>query len=251
MEKFQMLFPFPSTTSTSSSSSSSSTTHYSHHLHHHLHCHNNGVLGNDTHLLSQSASSSSSLNTNGQLMMTRFTPSDHHRQDDNNIFHDYLDDDHQIDSGSATQLVSNEYDIHDLVLKKNKSVHHHHHNHNHNQEEQPLTMGSAAADGIQGEKKKKVKKTKNAFQTRSQVDILDDGYRWRKYGQKAVKNNKFPRSYYRCTYQGCNVKKQVQRLTKDEGLVITTYEGMHTHPIEKPSDNFEHILSQMQIYTPF
>ena len=42
-------------------------------------------------------------------------------------------------------------------------------------------------------KKKKGKKQKFAFQTRSQVDILDDGYRWRKYGQKAVKNNKFPR----------------------------------------------------------
>lgn len=46
-----------------------------------------------------------------------------------------------------------------------------------------------------GKKKgeKKVKKPRYAFQTRSQVDILDDGYRWRKYGQKAVKNNKFPR----------------------------------------------------------
>jgi len=40
---------------------------------------------------------------------------------------------------------------------------------------------------------KKVRKPRYAFQTRSQVDILDDGYRWRKYGQKAVKNNKFPR----------------------------------------------------------
>ncbi|KAK7336094.1 hypothetical protein VNO77_16625 [Canavalia gladiata] len=98
---------------------------------------------------------------------------------------------------------------------------------------------------------KKVRKPRYAFQTRSQVDILDDGYRWRKYGQKAVKNNKFPRSYYRCTHQGCNVKKQVQRLTKDEGVVVTTYEGVHTHPIEKTTDNFEHILSQMQIYTPF
>ncbi|KAG2274068.1 hypothetical protein Bca52824_056623 [Brassica carinata] len=37
------------------------------------------------------------------------------------------------------------------------------------------------------ELKKKGKKQKFAFQTRSQVDILDDGYRWRKYGQKAVK----------------------------------------------------------------
>ncbi|XP_034706293.1 probable WRKY transcription factor 75 [Vitis riparia] len=97
---------------------------------------------------------------------------------------------------------------------------------------------------------KKIRKPRYAFQTRSQVDILDDGYRWRKYGQKAVKNNKFPRSYYRCTHQGCNVKKQVQRLSKDESIVVTTYEGVHTHPIEKPTDNFEHILNQMQIYAP-
>jgi hypothetical protein len=50
-------------------------------------------------------------------------------------------------------------------------------------------------DAKLGKKKgeKKIRKPRYAFQTRSQVDILDDGYRWRKYGQKAVKNNKFPR----------------------------------------------------------
>lgn len=57
------------------------------------------------------------------------------------------------------------------------------------------------------------------------------------------------RSYYRCTHQGCNVKKQIQRLSKDEGIVVTTYEGMHSHPIQKSTDNFEHILTQMQIFT--
>jgi WRKY DNA -binding domain len=30
-------------------------------------------------------------------------------------------------------------------------------------------------------------------QTVSEVDILDDGYRWRKYGQKVVKGNPNPR----------------------------------------------------------
>ena len=30
-------------------------------------------------------------------------------------------------------------------------------------------------------------------QTRSEVDLLDDGYRWRKYGQKVVKGNPNPR----------------------------------------------------------
>ncbi|RCV38199.1 hypothetical protein SEVIR_8G130100v4 [Setaria viridis] len=117
------------------------------------------------------------------------------------------------------------------------------------------SAGPAAAGGEvdrpSGKRKgeKKERRPRYAFQTRSQVDILDDGYRWRKYGQKAVKNNKFPRSYYRCTHQGCNVKKQVQRLSRDEGVVVTTYEGTHTHPIEKSNDNFEHILTQMQIYS--
>ncbi|XP_039123564.1 probable WRKY transcription factor 75 [Dioscorea cayenensis subsp. rotundata] len=95
---------------------------------------------------------------------------------------------------------------------------------------------------------KKERSHRYAFRTRSQVDILDDGYRWRKYGQKAVKNNRFPRNYYRCTHGGCSVKKQVQRLTEDEGVVVTTYEGVHTHPIQKSSDNFEQILQQLQIY---
>nr|AYA73278.1 WRKY DNA-binding protein 72 [Zizania latifolia] len=107
--------------------------------------------------------------------------------------------------------------------------------------------GAVVAGRKKGEKKER--RPRFAFQTRSQVDILDDGYRWRKYGQKAVKNNKFPRSYYRCTHQGCNVKKQVQRLSRDEAVVVTTYEGTHTHPIEKSNDNFEHILTQMHIYS--
>ncbi|KAL2233735.1 UNVERIFIED_CONTAM: putative WRKY transcription factor 75 [Sesamum indicum] len=117
--------------------------------------------------------------------------------------------------------------------------------------ENPCSNSNANHLGKKKGEKKSCKKPRYAFQTRSQVDILDDGYRWRKYGQKAVKNNKFPRSYYRCTHQGCNVKKQIQRLSKDEGIVVTTYEGMHSHPIQKSTDNFEHILSQMQIYTSF
>ncbi|KAF9663541.1 hypothetical protein SADUNF_Sadunf17G0062100 [Salix dunnii] len=94
---------------------------------------------------------------------------------------------------------------------------------------QSASFGIGSQKELKAAKKKgekKIRKPRYAFQTRSQVDKLDDGYRWRKYGQKAVKNNKFPRSYYRCTYQGCDVKKQVQRLTRDEGVVVTTIGGI-------------------------
>ncbi|KAG6517616.1 probable WRKY transcription factor 43 [Zingiber officinale] len=115
----------------------------------------------------------------------------------------------------------------------------------------PISDTSDIAQKKGKKQEKKMRRPRLAFQTRSRVDILDDGYRWRKYGQKAVKNNKFPRSYYRCTHQDCNVKKQVQRLSKDENIVVTTYEGTHTHPIEKPNDSFEDILNRMQIYANF
>lgn len=68
-----------------------------------------------------------------------------------------------------------------------------------------------------------------AFMTKSEVDHLEDGYRWRKYGQKAVKNSPYPRSYYRCTAPKCNVKKRVERSYQDSSVVVTTYEGQHTH----------------------
>ncbi|KAL6330123.1 hypothetical protein AAG906_040043 [Vitis piasezkii] len=66
-------------------------------------------------------------------------------------------------------------------------------------------------------------------QTVSEVDIVNDGYRWRKYGQKLVKGNTNPRSYYRCSNAGCPVKKHVERASHDPKMVITTYEGQHDH----------------------
>ncbi|KNA07371.1 hypothetical protein SOVF_172520 [Spinacia oleracea] len=151
----------------------------------------------------------------------------------------------------AHELMSN-HNYHDIITPLNN-----HHQDNDDDQKKRIIMdnddnsNSNSASNKKGSLEKKAKKHRFAFQTRSQVDILDDGYRWRKYGQKAVKNNKFPRSYYRCTYQGCNVKKQVQRLSNDEGVVVTTYDGIHSHSIERSTDNFEHILTQMQIYNSF
>ncbi|KAF8411577.1 hypothetical protein HHK36_004132 [Tetracentron sinense] len=85
---------------------------------------------------------------------------------------------------------------------------------------------------------------KIAFRTKSELEIMDDGFRWRKYGKKKVKDNPNPRSlqekkltfvrngnrnYYRCSSKECHVKKKVERDREDSSYVITTYEGVHNH----------------------
>ncbi|KAG5553943.1 hypothetical protein RHGRI_011718 [Rhododendron griersonianum] len=59
--------------------------------------------------------------------------------------------------------------------------------------------------------------------------LADDGYKWRKYGQKSIKNSPNPRSYYRCTTPRCSAKKQVERSSDDPDTLIITYEGLHLH----------------------
>ncbi|XP_031116173.1 probable WRKY transcription factor 2 [Ipomoea triloba] len=76
-----------------------------------------------------------------------------------------------------------------------------------------------------------IREPRVVVQTTSEVDILDDGYRWRKYGQKVVKGNPNPRSYYKCTSAGCTVRKHVERASHDLKSVITTYEGKHNHDV--------------------
>ncbi|GER50875.1 WRKY DNA-binding protein 55 [Striga asiatica] len=59
----------------------------------------------------------------------------------------------------------------------------------------------------------------------------EDGYTWRKYGQKEILGSTYPRSYYRCTHQklyGCPAKKQVQRLEDDPFTFEVTYRCSHT-----------------------
>ncbi|CAN6542315.1 unnamed protein product [Malus baccata var. baccata] len=72
-----------------------------------------------------------------------------------------------------------------------------------------------------------------AFRTKSELEVMDDGFKWRKYGKKTVKNSPNPRNYYKCSNGGCNVKKRVERDRDDASYVITTYEGVHNH--ESPS----------------
>lgn len=106
---------------------------------------------------------------------------------------------------------------------------------------------------------------------------LDDGFSWRKYGQKDILGAKYPRGYYRCTHrnvQGCLATKQVQRSDEDPNIFEITYRGRHTctqashvpspilaspdqnqdqvPPIELPHDHHQQnniIMNQQQITT--
>lgn len=65
----------------------------------------------------------------------------------------------------------------------------------------------------------------------------DDGYNWRKYGQKLVKGCEFPRSYYKCTHPNCEVKKLFER-SHDGQITEIVYKGTHDHPKPQPSRRF-------------
>jgi WRKY transcription factor 33 len=57
----------------------------------------------------------------------------------------------------------------------------------------------------------------------------DDGYNWRKYGQKQVRGSENPRSYYKCTYPNCPTKKKVERSIEGQ-ITEIVYKGNHNHP---------------------
>ncbi|XP_011004128.1 PREDICTED: WRKY transcription factor 44-like [Populus euphratica] len=83
------------------------------------------------------------------------------------------------------------------------------------------TEGGMSGEGVQ--------EPRVVVQSSTDSEILGDGFRWRKYGQKIVKGNPYPRSYYRCTSIKCNVRKHVERVSDDPRAFITTYEGKHNH----------------------
>ncbi|GLU17843.1 hypothetical protein SLE2022_341940 [Rubroshorea leprosula] len=67
--------------------------------------------------------------------------------------------------------------------------------------------------------------------SRETPTLSDDGYAWRKYGQKDILKAKHPRSYFRCTHkpdQGCQATKQVQKIEDDPPKYRITYYGHHT-----------------------
>lgn len=60
-----------------------------------------------------------------------------------------------------------------------------------------------------------VKEPRVVVQTTSEIDILDDGYRWRKYGQKVVKGNPNPRYNNFMTWSNIYINNKCRHLFVD------------------------------------
>ncbi|XP_006651653.1 WRKY transcription factor WRKY24-like [Oryza brachyantha] len=63
-----------------------------------------------------------------------------------------------------------------------------------------------------------------------QFVMPEDGYEWKKYGQKFIKNIQKNRSYFRCREQRCGAKKKVEWHPHDPSLNLrVVYDGAHQH----------------------
>ncbi|KAI3514859.1 hypothetical protein L1887_13606 [Cichorium endivia] len=113
-----------------------------------------------------------------------------------------------------------------------------------NEPEAKRWKGETESEAISGPGSRTVREPRIVVQTTSDIDILDDGYRWRKYGQKVVKGNPNPRSYYKCTFIGCPVRKHVERASHDLRAVITTYEGKHNHDVPAPRGSGSYAINR-------
>ncbi|ONK72172.1 uncharacterized protein A4U43_C04F16530 [Asparagus officinalis] len=69
----------------------------------------------------------------------------------------------------------------------------------HNPDNGTSSKNEGENEGISVIGNQTVREPRVVVQTTSDIDILDDGCRWRKCRQKAVKGNPNPRSYYKCT----------------------------------------------------
>ncbi|TVU45827.1 hypothetical protein EJB05_05330, partial [Eragrostis curvula] len=64
----------------------------------------------------------------------------------------------------------------------------------------------------------------------SQLVMPEDGYEWKKYGQKFIKNIQKIRSYFRCRHKSCGAKKKVEWDPSHAGSDMRiVYDGAHQH----------------------
>ncbi|ESQ46545.1 hypothetical protein EUTSA_v10000686mg [Eutrema salsugineum] len=80
----------------------------------------------------------------------------------------------------------------------------------------------------------------------SPTPLLNDGFSWRKYGQKKIKTSSHQRCYYRCAYakdRNCNATKRVQQIQDTPSVFRTTYVGKHICEVDAFSQHNDDITN--------
>ncbi|WMV30919.1 hypothetical protein MTR67_024304 [Solanum verrucosum] len=98
-------------------------------------------------------------------------------------------------------------------------------------------------------KRKIVSRRREYVHARSGEEVPpEDGYSWRKYGQKNILGAKYPREYYRCARNrssNCAATKMVQRSETEESLAFeVSYGENHSCGQEKKNQNEELVAVQ-------
>ncbi|KAM3404757.1 hypothetical protein ACQJBY_007703 [Aegilops geniculata] len=93
---------------------------------------------------------------------------------------------------------------------------------------------SSEPDGAAAQTRPKRRMRASSGSTATRVEkrgTAEDGFIWRKYGQKEITHSNHPRLYFRCSYKhdiGCPAMRQVQQSDDDLSLYVITYFGDHT-----------------------
>lgn len=94
----------------------------------------------------------------------------------------------------------------------------------------PIDSPKAGASSCATEASANTRVSKSmTYPSRGVARACEDGYNWRKYGQKNVKTSQYPRSYYKCTHPNCKVKRKLQ-CSPDGQITEIMYDGVHCHP---------------------
>ncbi|CAL4991631.1 unnamed protein product [Urochloa decumbens] len=78
----------------------------------------------------------------------------------------------------------------------------------------------------------------------------EDGFAWRKYGQKNIHGSKQPRLYFHCSYKddsGCMARRQVQQSEASSSVYVITYFGEHTCGVDATAIGHDEKMEQFVI----
>jgi hypothetical protein len=85
---------------------------------------------------------------------------------------------------------------------------------------------------------------------RRRMNNDDDGYNWKRYEEKFAKGSENQRSYYKCMWPNCVVKKRVERNIDGE-IIETLYKGTHNHCMPTKSTPSEELNMFLELERNF